>query len=86
MDKLISCAFNIDTGCVELSYADGGIVSIYCTGVEEAIDTTIYSRAEMDWLIYNDPLSYAQMVFDGTLEDYLKRVSGKHSTDTDTIR
>lgn len=86
MDKLISCEFNIDTGCVELLYADGSTISIYCTGVEETIDTTIYSRSEMDWLIYNDPLSYAHMVFDGTLEDYLKRVSGKHSTDTDTIR
>lgn len=84
MDKLISCEFNIDTGCVELLYADGSTISIYCAGVEEAIDTTIYSRAEMDWLIYHDPLSYAQMVFDGTLEDYLKRVSGKHSTDTDS--
>lgn len=86
MDKLISCEFNIDTGCVELLYTDGSTISIYCTGVEEAIDTTIYSRAEMDWLIYNDPFSYAQMIFDGTLEDYLKRVSGKHSPDTDTIR
>ena len=86
MGKLISCEFNIDTGCVELFYTDGSAMSIDCTGVEEAIDTTIYSRAEMDWLIYNDPLSYAQMIFDGTLEDYLKRVSGKHSTDTDSTR
>lgn len=83
MPKLLSCAFNIDTGCVELKFSDCSMISIYCTGVENSIDTTIYSRAEMDWLIYNDALSYAQLVLDGTLEDYLERVSGEHSVDLD---
>lgn len=77
MPKLLSCSFNIDTDCVELKFIDRSIIAIYCTSVENSIDTTIYSRAEMHWLIYNDPLSYAQLVFDGTLEDYLKQVSGK---------
>lgn len=35
MDKLISCEFNIDTASVELKYADGDMVSIYCPRVEE---------------------------------------------------
>ncbi len=83
MPKLLSCSFNIDIGCVELKFSDRSMISIYCTGVENSIETTIYSRAEMDWLIYNNPLSYAQLVLDGTLEDYLKRVSGKHSVDMD---
>ena len=51
MPKLLSCLFNIDTGCVELKFSDHSMISIYCTGVEDAIETTIYSRAEMDWLI-----------------------------------
>lgn len=84
MDKLILCNFNIDTGCVELHYADGDVLSINATGVENSIETNLYSRAELDWLVYNDPLSYAQMVLDGTLEDYLKKVSGPHSVETDT--
>ncbi len=25
MDKIISCAFNIDTACVEVKYADSGM-------------------------------------------------------------
>jgi len=39
--------------------------------------------AELDWLIYNVPLEYAQMVLDGSLESYLRRVSGKHSLELD---
>ena len=83
MRKLVSCEFNIDTACVELRYADGEVLSIYTPGVDDSFDTTIAMRAEMDWLIYNDPLEYAQMVLDGSLESYLRRVSGKHSLELD---
>lgn len=83
MSALISCKFNIDTACVELLYADGEVLSIYTPSIEDSFDTTIAMRAEMDWLIYNDPLSYAEMVLDGSLESYLRRVSGKHSLELD---
>ena len=83
MRKLVSCEFNIDIACVELLYADGKVLSIYTPGIEDSFDTTIAMRAEMDWLIYNAPLEYAQMVLDGSLESYLRRVSGKHSLELD---
>lgn len=60
MSELLSCKFNIDTACVELRYADGEVLSIYTPGIEGSFDTTIAVRAEMDWLIYNAPLEYAQ--------------------------
>ena len=78
MRKLVSCEFNIDTACVELRYADGEVLSIYTPGIEDIFDTTIAMRAEMDWLIYNTPLSYAEMVLEGTLEQYLREVAGTH--------
>ena len=62
MSELLSCKFNIDTACVELRYADGEVLSIYTPGIEGSFDTTIAMRAEMDWLIYNAPLEYAQIV------------------------
>ena len=83
MRKLVFCEFNTDTACVELRYADGEVLSIYTPGVDDSFDTTIAMRAEMDWLIYNEPLSYAKMVLDGSLESYLRRVSGKHSLELD---
>lgn len=79
MKKLLSCAFNIDTVTVELKYSDGSQISISCQDVEDSIETTIRTRAELDWLIYNAPLGYATMVLDGTLEDYLRKASGNHS-------
>lgn len=79
MRKLLSCAFNIDTANVELKYSDGSQISISCQDVEDSIETTIRTKAELDWLIHNSPLEYALMVLNGTLEDYLRKSSGNHS-------
>ena len=72
MDKLLSCEFNIDTASVELKYADGSMVSIYCPRVEDQVADTRMQRSELDWLIYNEPLTYAQLVLSGEIEEYLK--------------
>lgn len=75
MDKLISCEFNIDTASVELKYADGDMVSIYCPRVEDQVADTMVQRAELDWLVYNEPLTYAQLVLNGELARYLAEPS-----------
>lgn len=79
MKQLRTCEFNIDTGCVELRYSDGSMLAIDCTAMENSIETTMNGRSEMDWLIYNAPLEYADLVLNGDMEDYLKRVSGPYS-------
>ena len=71
-----ACKFNMDTGCVELLLRDGRKISINCTGVEDAVDVTIAQRAELDYLIYNDPLAYADLILNGDPEKYLKNVTG----------
>ena len=53
-----ACKFNMDTGCVELTLQDGRKISIDCTGVEDALDVTMAQQTELDYLIYNDPLSF----------------------------
>ena len=37
-----ACKFNMDTGCVELLLQDGRMISIDCTGVEDALDVTMH--------------------------------------------
>ena len=72
------CKFNMDTGCVELLLQDGRKIFINCTGVEDALDVTMAQRSELDYLIYNDPLGYADLVLNGDPEGYLKDVAGRH--------
>ena len=70
MDRLISCEFNMDTACVELKFANGSMIAIDTIAVENEVADNMYQRSEMDWLIYNKPLEYAQLVLSDDLEQY----------------
>ena len=74
-----ACKFNMDTGCVELLLRDGRMISIDCTGVEDELDVTMAQRTELDYLIYNDPLGYADLILNDDSEKYLKNVSGSRT-------
>ena len=73
--KILSCEFNIDTACVELRLTDGTLISIDCTAVENEVADNMYQRSALDWLIYNDPASYADLILNGGPETYLKLVT-----------
>ena len=75
MEKLISCAFNIDPACVELHFTDGSIYSINCTAVENEAADNRFRRSELDYLIYNDPLAYADLILNGNPEAFLNAVT-----------
>lgn len=83
MKQLISCEFNIDTACVELKYSDGSMISIDCTAVENEVANSRFQRSELDWLIYNDPLSYAELILNGDPEKYLRTVTEIPQLDSD---
>ena len=72
------CSFNMDAGCVELLLRDGRKISIDCTEVEDALDVTMAQRSELEYLIYNDPLAYADLILSGEPEEYLENVAGIH--------
>ena len=73
-----ACHFNMDTGCVELTLQDGRKIFIDSIGVEDALDVTMAQQTELDYLIYNDPLGYADLILNGDPEEYLKNVAGSH--------
>lgn len=75
MRKVLSCEFNLDTACVELRLDDGTLLSIDCTAVENEVADNLFQRAELDYLIYNDPLAYADLVLNGDVEAYLNAVT-----------
>ena len=77
MRTILSCEFNLDTACVELHLDDGTLLAIDCTAVENEVANSMYQRSELDWLIYNDPLAYAELILNGDPELYLKSVAKK---------
>ena len=79
--KILSCNFNMDTGCVELKFFDGSMLSIDCTRVENEIADNMYQRSELDYLIYNDTVAYTELILNGNPEIYLKTVTEYVSLD-----
>ena len=72
MDRLISCEFNMDNACVELKFLDGSMIAIDTIAVENEVSDNLYQRSELDYLIYNAPVAYADLILNGDLETYLK--------------
>lgn len=71
-NNILSCEFNIDTACVEVKLTDGSVVSIDCIAVENEYANNMYETSELDFLIYNDPMSYVGLLLSGKMEDYLR--------------
>ena len=71
MNNLLSCRYNMDTNRVEARFEDGTAVAIDCIAVEDEYCNTPAQRAELDWLLYNKPLEYTQLVLGSEIEHYL---------------
>ena len=75
MKTLISYAYNMDNCCVELKFTDGSMIAIDTIAVENEVADNMYQRSELDYLIYNDPIGYANLILNDNLETYLKNVT-----------
>lgn len=75
MKKLISCEYNFDNWCVELKFTDGSMIAIDTIAVENEVARNMYERSELDYLIYNDPIAYADLILNGNPEAYLMAVT-----------
>ena len=76
MKANFTCQYNMDTGCVEIRVPDEGLaVDIDCTAVERSVADNRFDRSELDYLIYNDPCAYAELVLGGEVDKYLSPVT-----------
>lgn len=76
--KVISCEFNIDTACVEVRFVDSSMIAIDCTLVEAEVARNMYESSELEWLVYNEPVEYVNLLLHGDVREYLKNVTEYH--------
>lgn len=82
MKQITSYTFNMDNARVELQFSDGSIVAIDTIAMENEFAETWLDHRELDYLIYNDPLGYADLVLNGDVKKYLDTVRhGSESRD-----
>lgn len=61
--------------CVELMFSDSTMIAIDTIAVENEVADNMYQRSELDYLIYNDPIAYADLILNSNPETYLKTVT-----------
>ena len=62
MKRLLSCEFNFATVRVALKFSDGTMIAIDTIAVENEVADNMYQQSELDYLLYNDPIRYADLV------------------------
>lgn len=72
MLKALHCFYNIDTASVEVTFSDGSVLSICSPAVDDELNLTMAQQTELDWLLYNEPMEYAQLILSGEVMDYFK--------------
>ena len=76
---MIPCKFNLDTACVELCFSDDSMISIDTIAMENKVVNNMYQQSERDYLICNDPATYADLMLNGDPAVYLETVTEYHS-------
>ena len=72
---IIYSEYDMDSGYVYAKFITGDIVLIDCDEVEKSYADNMYERSELDYLIYNDPAAYVELILDNEVEKYLKKVT-----------
>ena len=71
--KPLACEYNIDTARVELRHGSTVVLAVDCIAVEDQLARNLYKRSALDYLIYNAPMEYLELVLSGEIEDYLRK-------------
>ena len=73
--RLVFAKYDMDSGYVYGKLDQGDIVLIDCTAYERAYAENLYERSELDYLIFNDPAGYVELVMEKHPREYLKSVT-----------
>ena len=70
---IIYSEYDMDSGYVYAKFISGDIVLIDCDEIEKTYANNMYERSELDYLIYNDPASYVELVLGNDVEKHLRK-------------
>ena len=72
---IIDAGYDMDSGYVYAKFITGDIVLIDCDETEKTYADNMYERSELEYLIYNDPAAYVELILDNEVEKHLKKVT-----------
>ena len=72
---IIDAGYDMDSGYVYAKFFTGDIILVDCDEVEKTYADNMYERSELDYLIYNDPAAYVELILDNEVEKNLKKIT-----------
>ena len=66
-----SCDYNIDTGRLEMEDIFGNQYWIDVYEVENECADNLYQRSSLDYLLYNEPVKYVNLLLEGKPREYV---------------
>jgi len=81
--------FNTDTNCVDVyvnEYAEKPKISICTPLIEDSLRTSPYANSQLQFLAEDKPMEYAEMVANGTLDDYMELCKAEDKEQSKAIR
>ena len=76
VEKIRALALTADDLWMKVMSIHGGVPVVKSQTRCKAL--CMAQQTELDYLIYNDPLGYADLILNGDPEGYLKNVTGSH--------
>ena len=72
MENIVFAKYDMDSGYVYAWTEEHKLILIDCDTVEKNYANNMYQRSELDYLIYNDPKAYAELILEDNPALYLK--------------
>lgn len=54
---------------------DGSMIIIECTLEEDEVARNMYESSDPEWLVYDEPVDYVNLLLHGDIRGYLKNVT-----------
>ena len=67
------CEYSIDTGRLEMKDILGNQYWIDIYAVEDECADNMYQRSSLDYLLYNEPVKYVNLLLCGELKNYVRQ-------------
>lgn len=83
--KVKKCLYNRDDGTVDLYAADGTKISLICSEIESEITGSMNAMSRLEALKAENPIEYAQMALDGSMQKYCDLADGCNRKQASTL-
>lgn len=83
---IMAAGYDIDTGMLVVMFCDGTTAEYYVSDYEATLRTSMAANSQLDWMLYEDPLTYAELMITGKMQEYLNSFASEQRSIQEGVR